>query len=62
MGRKPAANVGLDEQEPDRRPVSPGKGAMDSDARYSSVRDTGKSGRRRQEVMHLTPGDLSGCL
>jgi hypothetical protein len=32
VGRKPEANVGLDEQKPDTRPARLGKLAMDSDA------------------------------
>jgi len=58
VGRKLEAKVGLDEQEPDRRPVPPGKGAIDSDARYSSGGGTGKSGEGRVKVSHLTPGGL----
>ena len=37
VGRKPAANVGPDEQESDTRPASLGKGAIYPDALYSSV-------------------------
>jgi len=58
VGRKPEANVGLDEQESDTRPISPGKGAIDSEARYSSGGDKGKSGEAQREVLHLTPGSL----
>ena len=58
VGRKPEANVGLDEQKSDIRPVSLGKEAIDSDARYSSGSDNGKSGEAQQEVLNLTPGDL----
>jgi hypothetical protein len=39
VGRKLEAKAGLDEQESDIRPLSPGKGAIDSEARYSSVGD-----------------------
>jgi len=58
VGRKPEANVGLDEQKSDIRPVLLGKEAIDSDARYSSGSDNGKSGEAQQEVLNLTPGDL----
>lgn len=39
VGRKLEAKAGLDEQESDTRPISPGKGAIDSEARYSFVGD-----------------------
>ena len=58
VGRKPQANVGLDEQESDIRPMPLGKGAIDSDARYSFGSGIGKSGEARWKVSHLTPGDL----
>jgi hypothetical protein len=35
VGRKPEAKVGLDEQESDTRLMSLGKGAIDSEARYT---------------------------
>jgi hypothetical protein len=58
VGRKPEAKVGLDEQESDTRPESLGKGALDSEARYSSGSGTGKSGEARPKASHLTPGGL----
>ena len=58
VGRKLKANVGLDEQESDSRPVSLGKEAIDSDAQYSFGSDDGKSGEAQQAVLNLTPGGL----
>ena len=60
MGRKPETIFGLDEQESDTRPSQLGKGAMDSDARYTFGNCEGKSGKSRNEQLYLTPGGLEG--
>ncbi len=59
VGRKPEANVGLDEQESDKRPTPPGKAAVDADAQSSPGGDEGKSGEAQRKATRLTPGGLS---
>jgi len=61
VGRKPAAKIGLDEQESDRRLLSLGKGAMDSEARYTFGSDGSKSGEGQSTSARLTPGGLPRC-
>ena len=59
--RKPEADVGLDEQKSDIRPMQQGNVAMDTDARQSSRCCSGKSGEYQQKAVHLTLGGLIFC-
>lgn len=54
-------DCGSDEQEPDTRLRTPGKLAMDSEARYSLVGERSKSGAARRKQACLTLGDLIVC-
>src|SRR5580704_7754129 len=68
VGRKPEANRGADEQEPDTKPAPAKAGGQCGGAtrRWTgtpdtpSVARTGKSGGRPEKVQCLTVGDLLG--
>ena len=50
VGRKPEAEVGLDEQESNTRLTCWGKAALDADAQYSFGHHVSKSGEARRQV------------
>ena len=54
--------IGLDEQEPDRRPVTLGNAAMDAGALNSPGSVGGKSGGSRVKDSRLNLGGLSSCV
>jgi hypothetical protein len=58
VGRKPEANLGADEQEPDTRPVWWGDPASDGKAQQPYRHHGGKSGGARGKDQCLTLGDL----
>jgi hypothetical protein len=58
VGRKPAANLGADEQEPDTRPMWTDDPAADGELQQPNGSHSGRSGGARGKDQCLTLGDL----